>query len=321
MRIGLTYDLAADWAADGLDPEQLAEFDAEETVAAIAAVLRARGHAVERIGRAEALAARLVAGARWDLVFNICEGLRGPGREALVPALLDAYAIPFVFSDALVLALTLHKGHTKRVLRDAGLPTADFALLAEPRDAHAVRLPFPLFAKPVGEGTGKGIGEASLCHSPAELEKVAARLIARFAQPVLAERFLPGREFTVGLLGSGAGAELLGVMEIASAATYGFATKKDYARVAYRLADDAEAREAGSVALASWRLLECRDGGRIDLRSDAAGRPMFLEVNPLAGLHPRDSDLVFIARFAGHDHAWLIDAIMQRACARLGLAW
>ena len=109
------------------------------------------------------------------------------------------------------------------------LPTADFAVLDEARDAQAVTLDYPVFAKPVGEGTGKGIGEASLCRSAAELEQVAATLIARFAQPVLAERFLPGREFTVGMLGTGASAHVLGVMEIASPATYGFATKKDYA--------------------------------------------------------------------------------------------
>ena len=110
-------------------------------------------------------------------------------------------------------------------------------------------------------------------------------------------------------------------MEIDSAATYGFATKKDYAAVRYRLAEDDEGRAAGEVALAAWRVLGCRDGGRVDLRSDAAGQPMFLEVNPLAGLHPVDSDLVILARLAGRDHAWLIDRIMAEACTRSGMAW
>lgn len=323
MRIGLSYDAAADWAADwaagGLDAEQLAEFDAEETVAAIAAHLAARGHAVERIGRARALLTRLGEGARWDIVFNICEGLHGPGREALVPALLEAHFIPFTFSDSLVCALTLHKGHTKRVVRDAGVPTADFQVL-ESEDAPA-DLPLPLFVKPVAEGTGKGIGPASLCRTPAALREAVARLRTRFAQPVLVERFLPGREFTVGILGTGAAAQAIGVMEIASDATYGFATKKEYGAVRYRLAEDAEGRQAGAVALAAWRVLGCRDAGRVDLRSDAAGRPQFLEVNPLAGLHPVDSDLVILCRLAGHDHAWLLDAIMQEAAARAGLAW
>lgn len=319
MRIGLAYDALADWAGEGLDAEALAEFDAEDTIAAIAAHPAARGHAVERIGRAQVLIGQLHAGRRWDIVFNICEGLRGPGREALVPALLEAYGVPVTFSDLLVLALCLHKGHTKRVVRDAGVPTADFAMLD--RADAPIDLPFPLFVKPVAEGTGKGVGPGSLCRSPSELAAAAGRLIARFAQPVLAERFLPGREFTVGILGTGAAAAPIGVMEINSAATYGFATKKDYAAVRYRLAADAEAARAGEVALAAWRVLGCRDAGRVDLRSDADGEPMFLEVNPLAGLHPVDSDLVILTRLAGHDGGWLIDAIMAQACARANLRW
>ncbi|MDA8248826.1 MAG: D-alanine--D-alanine ligase [Rhodospirillales bacterium] len=319
MRIGLTYDALADWAGEALDAEQLAEFDAEETIAAIAGRLAARGHAVERIGRAQALLGRLHAGAHWDIVFNICEGLRGPGREALVPALLEAHGVPVTFSDSLVLALCLHKGLTKRVARDAGVPTADFRVL---ENAGApIDLPFPLFVKPVAEGTGKGVGPGSLCRSPTELAAAAGRLIARFGQPVLVERFLPGREFTVGILGSGDAATTIGVMEIDSDATYGFATKKNYAAVRYRLAEDAQGRRAAEVALAAWRALGCRDAGRVDLRSDADGQPMFLEVNPLAGLHPVDSDLVILARLAGHDHGWLIDRIMAEAAARSGLAW
>jgi D-alanine-D-alanine ligase len=319
MHIGMTYDLAADWHDEGLDAEQLAEFDGEATIAAIAAHLSQRGHRVERIGRARALIARLRDGEQWDIVFNICEGLHGPGREALVPALLESLSVPCVFSDSLVMALALHKGHTKRVVRDAGLPTADFSVI-ERADA-ACPLPYPVFLKPVAEGTGKGIGPSSLCHTPRELHAEAARLLARFRQPVLAESFLPGREFTVGIVGTGAEADIVGVMEIDSSATYGFATKKNYEAVRYRLAEGAEGRAAAEVALAAWRVLGCRDGGRVDLRSDAFGQPNFLEVNPLPGLHPVDSDLVILAGLAGHDHGWLLDRIMESACARAGLRW
>jgi D-alanine-D-alanine ligase len=319
MRIGFTYDLVADWADAGCDAESLAEFDSPATIEAIAAHMAARGHAVERIGRARNLLARLHAGARWDLVFNICEGLHGPGREALVPALLEAVSIPCVFSDSLVLALALHKGHTKRIVRDAGLPTAAFTELEQP--AADAGLDYPVFVKPVAEGTGKGIGPASVCRSGADLMAVCTRLIARFRQPVLVEAYLPGQEYTVGIVGTGADAEAIGVMAIDSPATYGFDTKKHYEAVRYRLASDAEAMAARDVALGAWRVLGCRDGGRVDLRSDAAGRPMFLEVNPLPGLHPVDSDLVILGRLAGRDHAWLLDRIMRSACARTGLAW
>jgi len=316
MRIGLTYDLAEDWAEEGLDEEDLAEFDAPETIGAVADFLRRAGHRAVRIGRAQALVPRLAAGERWDLVFNICEGARGAGREALVPALLDAYAIPYTFSDPLVLAIALHKGHTKRILRDAGLPTAPFAVLGG--GAARADIPFPLFVKPIAEGTGKGIDGASLCRDAGELAATAGRLTARFGQEVLAEAYLPGREFTVGVLGAGAGARIIGVMEILAGATYGFDTKKHYlGRVSYRLAQDSEAMKAGEAALAAWRVLGCRDAGRIDLKSDAEGRPMLLEVNPLAGLHPIDSDLVILARLAGHAHEWLLEEIFAAACERL----
>ena len=319
MKIGFTYDLVADWTDEAHDAEQVAEFDSPATIDAIAGHLAARGHVVERVGRARSLLARLHAGARWDIVFNICEGLHGPGREALVPALLESFGIPCMFSDSLVLALALHKGHAKRIVRDAGLPTAAFAVLERP--AADAGLGYPVFVKPVAEGTGKGIAAASLCHAGAELLAVSTRLIARFRQPVLVEQYLPGREFTVGLVGTGAAAEAVGVMEIDSAATYGFATKKHYDDVRYRLAADAQSQAARDVALRAWRLLGCRDGGRVDLRGDALGRPMFLEVNPLAGLHPLDSDLVILSRLAGHDYAWLLDRIMRSACDRAGLVW
>jgi D-alanine-D-alanine ligase len=340
MRIGLCYDLAADWAHEARDAEASAEFDQPETIAAIESVLAARGHDVERIGRAQALVRRLAAGARWDLVFNICEGLRGAGRESLVPALLEAYGVPYVFSDPEVLALSLHKAHGKRVVRDAGVPTADFRVLHDP--AQRCDLDLPVFVKPLSEGTGKGITGSSLCRTAEQVAQAVARIVQRFAQPALVESWLPGREFTVGIIGEGATAETIGIVEVCAEAAYGFDLKKNYEfvtysavpetqahaighdgrpRVTYRLATDKEAHAAGAVALGAWRALGARDGGRVDIRSDAAGRPMFLEANPLAGLHPTDSDLTIAARLAGHDYDWLVGRIMDAACARLGLCW
>jgi len=320
MRIGLTYDLAADWADEGLEAEDLAEFDQPETIGAVVAFLTRRGHRPDPIGRAQALLPRLARGERWDLVFNICEGRQGAGREALVPALLDAYRIPYTFSDPLTLAVALHKGFTKRLLRDAGLPTAPFAVLRSAQDR--IDLAFPLFVKPVLEGTGKGISEASLCRNRAELAAQVTRLAARFEQDVLAESYLPGREFTVGVLGTGRTARIMGVMEICADVAYGFETKKHYQdHVTYRLADDAEAMAAGRAALEAWRVLGGRDGGRIDLKSNAEGQPMLLEINPLAGLHPVDSDLVILATLAGHSHEWLLEQIFAEVSMRNGLAW
>ena len=161
MLVGLTYDLKADYLALGVSPEDAAEFDKEETIAGFEAALRELGYETARVGHARALVKRLEAGDRWDLVFNICEGLRGVAREAQVPAILDLYGVPYVFSDPLVLALTLHKGLTKRVVRDAGVPTSDFCVYETAEDLEGLRFDAPFFVKPVAEGTGKEIGRAS----------------------------------------------------------------------------------------------------------------------------------------------------------------
>ena len=317
MRIGVTYDLRADYLAMGMSEEDSAEFDAEVTIAGIVGALSALGHDPVRIGNVRALAQRLVAGERWEAVFNICEGLHGLGREAQVPGLLDAYGIPYVFSDGLTLAVSLDKGWTKRIVGAAGVPTPAFAVIERISDIAKVRLPFPLFAKPMAEGSGKGVDTRSRVNNRAELKAVATELLARFRQPVLVETYLPGREFTIGIVGTGDEARSLGVMEImpkdnAHTTDYGFENKECCDEfVGYRLIDDAVARAAVEVALGAWRALRCRDGGRIDIRCDAKGAPQFIEANPLAGLNPEHSDLCFIARFAGLAYQDLIGLIMS----------
>jgi D-alanine-D-alanine ligase len=316
MRIGVTYDLRADYLAMGMSEEDSAEFDAEVTIAGIVSALTALGHEPERIGNIRALTERLVAGERWDAVFNICEGLSGYGREAQVPGLLDAYGIPHVFSDALTLALCLDKGWTKSIVRNAGVPTSDFATIERAADIAKIMLPFPLFLKPVAEGSGKGVSARSKVNNAAELKSVATELLARFRQPVLVETYLPGREFTIGIIGTGDEARALGVMEIvptekAVSIDYSYENKERCAEnIVYRVVDDAEARAAADVAVQAWRALRCRDGGRIDIRSDAEGRPQFIEVNPLAGLNPEHSDLCFLAGFQGLAYQELIGLIM-----------
>ncbi|HEY3779221.1 MAG TPA: hypothetical protein VGL35_14305 [Rhizomicrobium sp.] len=322
LRIGITYDLRADYLALGYGEEETAEFDSEITIDALFTALAELGYAPERIGSVRRLCERLSGGERWDCVFNFCEGLKGMAREAQVPCLLEAYDIPCVFSDPLTLALALDKGLAKRIVRDCGVPTAPFAVIETTKDIAAIDLPFPLFLKPVAEGSGKGIGTRSKVDGIADLEETAADLLRRFDQPVLAETYLPGREFTVGITGTGSASEILGIMEVlwretAAPHGYGYENKQHFeGRMEYRLVEDSEAREAGQVALAAWKALRCRDGGRIDMRSDAFGRPQFIEVNPLAGLHPDHSDLVFIARFRGMSYRDLIGRIMAAFHAR-----
>jgi D-alanine-D-alanine ligase len=305
MKIGITYDLRDDYRALGLSEEDTAEFDAEETIAAICDALAWLGHAPERIGGIRPLTAALAAGRRWDCVFNICEGLKGVSREAQVPALLEAFDIPYVFSDPLTLALALDKGLAKRVVRDAGVPVADFRTIESAADIAGVDLPFPLFLKPVSEGSGKGVDARSRVEDRTALARVATTLLARFRQPVLAEEYLPGREFTVGIVGTGAQARVLGVAEIVPGEKfighgYGLENKEQWEdKLTVLRATDEAAQAAAGVALAAWRALRCRDGGRCDIRQGADGAPRFIEVNPLAGIRPGYSDLCFIADFEG----------------------
>ncbi len=326
MLVGLTYDLRDAYLAMGYGEEETAELDRESTIEAIEGALRALGHETDRIGHAKQLAARLVRGDRWDLVFNIAEGFHGIGREAQVPALLDAYEIPYTFSDPLVMSLTLHKGMTKRVVRDAGVPTPDFAVVEREEDVAAVDLPLPLFVKPIAEGTGKGVTPRSVVRDRADLAPRCAELLARYRQPVLVETMCPGREFTTGILGTGSSARAIGTMEVillpqAEADVYSYVNKEHCEElVEYRLGNAAEepvVAEAERVALAAWRALGCRDGGRVDLRCDAAGQPQFLEVNPLAGIHPEHSDLPIIATKIGMAYVDLIGRIVESAATRV----
>lgn len=326
LRVGLTYDLRSEYLAAGYGEEETAEFDRDDTIEAIESAVRALGHETDRIGHARQLIERLAGGDRWNLVFNICEGLHGPGREAQVPAILDVYQIPYTFADPLVMALCLHKGLTKTVVQNAGLPTPKFRVVERESDLQGLDLEFPVFAKPVSEGTGKGVTPASRVAQASGLAPVCRRLLDRFRQPVLVEEFLPGREFTVGLLGAGEEARVLGTLEIvllsgAEPDVYSYVNKERCEElVEYRLVRperDDEVRQAEAIALAAWQALDCRDGGRIDLRSDRRGRPQFLEANPLAGLHPQHSDLPMLATAMEMSYVELIGAILDSAARRV----
>jgi D-alanine-D-alanine ligase len=325
LRVGITYDLRDAWLEAGYSEIETAEFDRADTIDSIYDALTRLGYRVDRIGHLQQLAMRLVDGGRWDIVFNICEGMHGLGREAQVPALLDAYQIPYVFSDPLVCALALHKGMTKDVVRASGVATPDFAVVQEPGQLRNLRLPYPLFAKPVAEGTGKGVSSESKINNAAELRSVCRRLLAEHKQPVLVERFLPGREFTVGILGTGRKALAIGTMEIAllpeaDAEVYSYRNKENCEElVEYRMLEEDKLRtRVESLALRAWRALGCRDAGRIDVRLDETGEPHFIEVNPLAGLHPEHSDLPIMAAKAGIDYVDLIGGIMNSAKVRCG---
>jgi D-alanine-D-alanine ligase len=327
MKIGLTYDLRRDYAAMGFSEEDIAEFDTDATVDALAETLAKLGHEVERVGNVFALAPRLCAGETWELVFNLCEGLFGRSREAQVPALLEAYQIPYAFSDPLTLAVTLDKAVAKQIVRAAGMRTPLFVTAATPEECRTLAArwlqKYPVFVKPLCEGTGKGITAEAVVYDPNNLVRYAERLLGTYRQPVLVEEFLPGREFTVGLVGTGDEARVVGAMEVvllanADPGVYTYTNKEHCEdRVTYRaLQEPALLHAASTLALGAYRALGCRDAGRVDLRTDADGHLHFLEVNPLAGLHPTHSDLPILSTQAGWTYQQLIAAIVESASLR-----
>jgi D-alanine-D-alanine ligase len=324
--VALVYDLRDEYRALGYSDEETAEFDSPATIDALEGAISAAGYRVVRVGRGQALAARLAAGERFDLVFSIAEGLKGRSREAQVPALCELFDQPYVFSDPLTMAACLDKAVAKTIVRAAGVPTADFAVAHRGADELADWKIFPAFVKPLAEGTGKGCERASLVSDMAALRAAADSVLIRFGQPALVEAYLPGREFTVGIVGDGDEARIVGVCEIAMNETaeqgvYSLANKElSEELVTYSRADDAPAREAARLAREAYRALGCRDAARIDFRCDREGAPVFLEANPLAGLHPTHSDLPILASQNGVSHHALIAAILDAAAARYGAA-
>jgi len=193
--------------------DEYAEWDSAETIAAVERALARHGEVV-RLEATDDFPQRL-RDARPDIVFNIAEGLRGPNREAHVPAICEFYGIPYSGSDPFTLALCLDKARTKEILRAHDVPTADWWLVRSASDVE--RLPlralgYPLFAKPVHEGSAKGITERNFIASPEALVPVVLELLERYQQPVIIESFLPGAEFTCGVLGPGAEARVLSLV-------------------------------------------------------------------------------------------------------------
>lgn len=327
LRLGLTFNLKPKTEPEFGEPDdRYEEFDSEDTVDAIDAVLRGLGYDVERLGAGpslfDALGKRDLS-RRLDGVFNFAEGLGGRGRESQVPALLEMLGIPNTGSDPVALALALDKGLAKVFASAQGIRTAPFVLVGADEPLPEIDLRYPLFAKPVAEGSSMGIRDDSICRDAAELRERVAQLQHDYSQPVLIEEFLPGDEYTVGIVGNGDAAEVVGLMQVVPREpgggdfVYSLEVKRDYLRrVRYRMTDEllaggmteAALTAVRSLALDVHRAFGCRDVSRVDIRCDRDGLPNFIEVNPLPGLNPSHSDLVIIAR----GHGWTYDRLIGR---------
>jgi len=320
MKVGLTYDLRSWYTDRGYSMDETAEFDKQETVDALENSLKLMGHETEPIGNAFQLIEALAAGKKWDIVFNIAEGLYGDGRESVVPAILDQYRIPYVFSGPVIMGVSLNKHMAKLVVASAGVPVSPGQLLNDVNEIDILKLEYPLFVKPVSEGTGKGITAKSLVHTPGELKNMVSWILSEFHQPALVEEYLPGREFTVGVVGTGDDAVAIGGMEVicANNLPYSVEVKENYQEYcSYKPLGPEVTDECKAVALGAWRALGAVDAGRVDLKADRNGHICFIEANPLAGLNPVHSDLPILSRMYGIEYQDLMEMIMKAAIKRI----
>jgi D-alanine-D-alanine ligase len=300
--------------------DETAEFDKQETVDALEDSLKLMGYEPEPVGNVFQLIEALSVGRRWDIMFNIAEGLYGDGRESVVPAILDQYKIPYVFSGPVIMGLSLNKHLAKLVVAAAGVPVSPGYLITEMKDLDKCNLEYPLFVKPVSEGTGKGITERSLVNSSEELVKMVEWILTEFRQPALVEEYLPGREFTVGIVGYGEDTIAIGGMEVTCANNlpYSVEVKENYQNYcSYKPLDADIIDECKSVALRAWKALDAVDAGRVDLKADRYGKICFIEANPLAGLNPIHSDLPILSRMYGIEYQTLMEMIMKAAIKRI----
>ena len=335
MRIGIAFDLVPVDRGGGGPDDRFEEFDKPETVEVIAGVIRGAGHDVVLLGDGREFLEKVLADPP-DLVFNIAEGHgAGRSREARVPAACELLGIPCSGSDPLTLAAALDKDVAKRLVSTFGVPTPHgFVYRPDPRGfvtgPEYVRSPshFPVILKPACEGSSKGIRGTCLANDKKEVAEICDRLARDYQQPILVEQFIAGDEVTVGVVGNGPDAEVLGAMRIlprqpTDRFVYSLEVKRDWTnRVDYeapaRLPDGLDHR-LKSLAHLVYLALGCRDVARIDFRL-RDGIPYFIEANPLPGLAPVTSDLVILAEGHGLSHAALIRRILDAALARVGLA-
>ncbi len=328
MKIGLAYDLKeAVISTPGCPEDALEEYDSPETVEAIATALETLEHSVVKLGGGREFITNILQN-NIDFVFNISEGLGNHrSREAQVPAVLEMLDIPYSGSDPQCLAICLDKPLTKRLVATAGIRTPRWQLVTDYRQLKEIPLdefPLPAFVKPAYEGSSKGIRLGSRAETVAQIAEVAAELLEHYRQPVMVEEFIAGDEVTVGMVGNSP-AKVLDIMRVLAKKRstyfiYSLEVKREWEQlVDYECPAQLETgilEEIANSSLEVFKVLGCRDFARLDFKLSSEGVPYFLEINPLAGLNPKSSDLPIMANKLGWSYQTLISAILNAALQR-----
>jgi D-alanine-D-alanine ligase len=316
---------------DSKPPDYFSEFDSQETINAIAGALKSRGHSVDCIDVEQPNLFSYFKQNRVDMVFNIAEGKSGRFRESEIPAILDYLDIPYTGSSTFSLAVALNKALTKKILKAENIPTPAFQIFSGPDQPLDPKLRFPMILKPNYEGSAKGINKNNVVHDKEELLLRAGELIGFYKQAVLAEEFIEGREFTVGILENGK-AVVLPILEI----DFSTCAKSGEYFYSWRMKEFQGNNELGltptfhcpafldketedkikKIALQTHYAVNCADISRTDIRLSRDNIPYVLEINPLPGLDPKESNFPLMAYAAGMKYEELIEAILMNASQR-----
>ena len=333
---------------ESIPTDMWADLDSEKTVQALAEAIRSGGHEAEFFEGNLSLTETL-SKYKPDICFNICEGHYGDGREAHVPAILEMMRIPYTGSKVMTLALALDKPMTKRVLTYHDLPTPPFQTFERMDEPLTPDMTFPLFVKPAGEGTGIGGSKKSIVNNEEEMREQIAEIHQRYRQSALVEKYIAGREVTVGLVGNlvgpvarriphdpdlpriDSGLTFLPPMEVdltpyeETDTVYGNRLKSDIPEQLTYLCpaplDEDMVEELNWLTAAVFRVTGALDVSRVDFRLDVNDnfKPYILEINPLPGLSPGISDLVIEAAALGIEHPELVNRILDAALKRYGM--
>lgn len=316
-------------------PDLLAECDSEETILAVQEAISKRHETL--LIEADEHAFNRLKKEKPDLVFNIAERLVGPNRESHVPTLCEILDIPYTGSDPLTLGVCLDKSRAKEILSFHKIPNPSFWIVESTLDIPK-DVVLPAIVKPLYEGSSKGIRDNSVVNHWDDLCARIHEVTTNYKQPVIIERFLDGREFTIGVLGNIPDLEVLPIVEIdhsllpeGSNPIYSYEAKWIWDRPEQPLAifkcpadiDSGLRQRIVDTAVRTWQVLRIKDWCRLDIRLDEKGEPNILEVNPLPGILPNPEDnscLPKAARTAGYSYSGLILRVVDAALARYGLA-
>ncbi len=328
LRIGLVFELlGATPPRPGGPSDADAEYEPEETIAALEAALRALGHEPVRVGGPRDLFEQAGRGAlpKLDAALNIAEGEGTRNREAWAPVLLELLGVPTLGSDAATLSLSLDKAWAKDVVAAAGVPVVPHRSVESLDEAAraGAELGFPLFVKPRWEGTAKGIRRSSRAASQAELASEVERIVRGYRQPALVEPFLPGPEYTVSVVGTPPRAlpALQRALERETGIGLHALAREAGAALGHHAPgalDPALEATLARHALTAFRALRCLDFARVDWKLDGAGRPAFLEINPLPTF-ATDGSFAILAELQGTPYPTFLAGLLLEGLRRLGL--